>query len=220
MRATLTTRAVLGEPPSRPDRTAGLVALLATLGAAALAAPTAAQDTTVVPTGTDAYITRPVEAAEAITLAITPTEPLPSRIVSVIDPEGAELDCEAPCTIRARAGRLVLRSERLDASIDVTDPGLTYDVTITPGPEPSLIGLGLGLTLGGALVAGLGIWGLTEPGLDENLVTAATLGAVFGAIFALIGLPMTIWMLATVNGQANVTGYRVSGAGVATSVRF
>jgi hypothetical protein len=188
------------------------------LFSAFVASPALAQ--AVVGNGGSSYIMPDAGEPDSVGLSITTTDLTTSPFLSVVDESGFAVDCQLPCTIRARAGHLSIRGDRLDAGVDVYDAGLTYDVTVAPGASADVILLSGALALGGGLVAGLSIWGLTEPGLDEDLFTLAAVGAVLGGLFFVIGLPLTIWMLATYNGEAHVTGYRVSGAVATTEVRF
>lgn len=184
--------------------------LLVTLLATPLAAAQQTQPTGggVVTTGSSAYTSGPIADEEAVSVSITSTATTASNpLLTLIDETGAEQDCILPCTARTRVGLLAIEGERLNVEVDLAVAGLTYDVTLTPGPTGEDLALVSLLMVTGGAAFGLGVWGLVES-RDEDITTLAAIGAVYGGIAFGITLPWLIVLLVQIDGTASVTNYR------------
>lgn len=158
--------------------------------------------------GTSAYTSGPILDEEAVSVSVTSTATTASNpLLTLIDESGAEQDCILPCTARTRVGLLAIEGERLNVEVDLAVAGLTYDVTVTPGPTGGDLALISVLMVTGGAAFGLGVWGLVES-RDEDLTTLAAIGAVYGGIAFGITLPWLIVLLVQIDGTAAVTNYR------------
>jgi hypothetical protein len=155
------------------------------------------------------YIAPPIPDDEAVIVSFTTPTPFTSPMLTLTDHTGAELDCVLPCTVRTRAGHLTLQAERLSAAVDLDPAGLTYDVTLSQGPSGDDIAIATALALSGGLVLGLSIWAFVTPDLDDSIMAFAVIGAIYGGIAFLIGVPFTFASLAMLSGSASMTGFRV-----------
>jgi hypothetical protein len=189
--------------------------LLATLLATPLAAAQQTQPSGVVTSGgTSAYTSGPIADEEAVAVSVTSTVTTASNpLLTLIDETGAEQDCILPCTARTRVGLLAIEGERLNVEVDLAVAGLTYDVTVTPGPTGEDLALVSLLMVTGGAAFGLGVWGLVES-RDEDITTLAAIGAVYGGIAFGITLPWLIVLLVQIDGTASVTNYRRGLAGL------
>jgi hypothetical protein len=58
-------------------------------------------------------------------------------------------------------------------------------------------------------VFGLSIWAFVTPDLEDGVIGFAVIGAIYGGLAFLFGTPYAIALLASLNGGASMTGFRV-----------
>lgn len=156
-------------------------------------------------TGTASYISGTIPDEEAVSLRVRGDGAFPGPVLTLIDEAGVESDCLLPCTVRTRVGRVAIDGPRLSIDVDLEAAGLTYDVVVTAGSSGDDFALVTTFLVTGGVSLGLGIWGLTLNGGDEDLNTLAAIGAVYGGIAVGISLPWLVVLIATLNGTATVS---------------
>ena len=157
-----------------------------------------------VTTSTTSYISGTIPDEEAVSLRVQADGTFPGPLLTLIDEAGVESDCLLPCTLRTRVGRVAIEGPRLSIDVDLEAAGLTYDVRVTAGSSGEDFALITTFLVTGGVVLGLGIWGLTEGGGDDDLNSLAAIGAVYGGIAVGISLPWLIVLFANLNGTATV----------------
>jgi hypothetical protein len=157
-----------------------------------------------VTTSTTSYISGSIPDEEAVSLRVRADSAFPGPLLTLIDEAGVESDCLLPCTVRTRVGRMAIEGPRLSIDVELEAAGLTYDVAVTAGSSGDDFALITTFLVTGGVVLGLGIWGLTEGGGDDDLNSLAAIGAVYGGIAVGISLPWLIVLFANLNGTATV----------------